>query len=109
VYFTHSNGNKNKLILFVFYFLDQYTQSVNTHPNKTKVNEGEKNRIHKKLLELALGKKNQHHSSLDNTNGVSNENKIKGYIEAPSDLNKNGDNSSTAFKNLYKIIQVVDE
>jgi hypothetical protein len=106
VSFTHSNGNKNKLILLVF--LDQDTQQVHTHPIKTKVNEGEKNRIHKKLLELALGKKNQDLSFLDNINGVSDENKIKGYKEAPPDLDQNGDNSSASFKNLYTIIQVVE-
>ncbi|RHN58697.1 putative development/cell death domain-containing protein [Medicago truncatula] len=89
---------------------DQYTQQVHTHPIKTKVNEGEKNRIHKKLLKLALGKKNQDLSFLDNINGVSDEKKIKGYIEAPPDLDKNEDNNSSAsFKNLYTIIQSVQQ
>jgi len=81
---------------------------VHTHPIKTKVNECEKNRIHKKLLEFALGKKNQDLSFLDNINGVFNENKIKGYTEAPPDLDQKGDNSSASFKNLYTMIQVVD-
>jgi len=81
---------------------------MHTQPIKMKVNEGEKNRIHKKLLELTLGKKNQDLSFLDNVNGASNESKMKGYIEEHPCLEKKGDNVSASFKNLYTIVQVVN-
>ncbi|XP_039686378.1 uncharacterized protein [Medicago truncatula] len=87
---------------------DRLAQPVRTHPIKKKVNEGEKNRIHKKLLELTLGKRNQDLSFLDSVNGASNESKIKGYIEEHSCLEKNGENVSASFKNLYTIVQVVN-
>jgi len=81
---------------------------VYTHPIKKKVNESEKNRIHKKLLQLTLGKKNQDLSFLDNVNGASNDSKIKGYIEKHPCLEKTGENVSASFKSLYTIVQVVN-
>jgi hypothetical protein len=80
---------------------------MHTHPIKKKVNEGEKIRIYKKLMELDVGKKSQD-MLLDNVKDAHNESKIKGYIEAPPSLEKKGENFSVSFENLYTIIQVVD-
>jgi hypothetical protein len=81
---------------------------MHTHPVKKKVNEGEKIRIYKKLMELDVDKKSQDLSLLDNVKDTHNENKIKSYIEAPPGLEKKGENFSVSFENLYTIIQVVD-
>ncbi|KAK2432605.1 B2 protein [Trifolium repens] len=86
---------------------DRYVHPMHPHPIKKKLNEGEKIRIYKKLMELDVGKKSQD-MLLDNVKDAHNESKIKGYIEAPPSLEKKGENFSVSFENLYTIIQSVE-
>ncbi|XP_045830710.1 uncharacterized protein LOC123922010 [Trifolium pratense] len=69
---------------------DSYVHSTHTHPIKKKVNESEKIRIFKKLMELDVGKKSRDVGKksrdlllLDNVKDTHNESKMKDYIEAP--------------------------
>ncbi|CAK8574794.1 unnamed protein product [Lathyrus sativus] len=88
---------------------DGFDRPLRNHRIKKEINHDEKDRVYKKLLEMALGKKNEDLYFIDNVRDTPNDSNIKGYKEAPLNLRKNDENCSASFKNLYTIVQSVQQ
>lgn len=105
----HSTYSNRKLNCYhVASFSDGLNRPLRTRPIKKEIDHDEKNRVYTKLLEMALGKKNQDLSFIDNVRDAPNESNIKGYREEPLSLRKKDENCSASLDNLYTIVQVND-
>lgn len=89
-------------------FSEGLNRPLRTRPIRKEINHDEKNRVYKKLLEMALGKKNQDLSFIDDIRDAPNESNIKGYRKEPLSLRKKDENCIASLDNLYTIVQVND-
>ncbi|KAI5392127.1 hypothetical protein KIW84_076787, partial [Lathyrus oleraceus] len=84
---------------------DGLNRPLRVRPIRKEINHDEKSRVYKKLLEMALGKKKQDLSFIDNVRDAANESNIKGYREEPLSLRKKDENCGASLDNLYTIVQ----